>query len=265
MPLDPTIQAIVDQGASADGPKMSEQTPEQARAAYALVGALSGGPAALASIDNRTIPGSAGDLPIRVYRPTEDGPLPVILFFHGGGWTIGSVDTHDIPCQHLAALSGCIVVSVEYRLAPEHPFPAAVDDCWAALQWVAANASDLDGDGDRVGVAGDSAGGNLAAVMTHLAHDNGGPTIGFQGLVYPAVDASMSFPSIEDNGQVAFLTDDTMRWFTDQYAPDESVRDDPRISPMRRHDLSGLPPALVITAEYDPLRDEGEAYGKRLA
>ena len=264
MPLDPTIQMLVDQMRSADRPPMSETSPAEARQAYLMLSAISGPPADLASIDDLVVPGPAGDIPVRLYRPSGAEVLPIVVYFHGGGFTIGSIETHDLPCQQLAAQSGCVVASVDYRLAPEHPFPAAIDDCWAATRELARRAAELGADAARLAVAGDSAGGNLAAVVTHLAHDEGGPDIAFQLLIYPAVDARMSFPSIKENGDVPFLSEDTMRWFWGNYAGGQDIDVDPKASPLERADLTGLPPAMVITAEYDALRDEGEAYSEAL-
>jgi acetyl esterase len=243
---------------------MADATPEQLREGYKLVAAMSGSPAELASTVDRTIPGPAGDLPIRVYTPNGDGPFPLVAFFHGGGFTIGSIETHDIVCQQLAAGVEAVVVSVEYRLAPEHKFPAAFDDATAATTWIHAHAAELGGDPERFAVAGDSAGGNLAAGVCHHARDSGGPPIRFQLLIYPTLDARMGHPSIKENFDALFLGEDTMSWFFDHYASTPGDKLDPRLSPLLAADFAGLPPALIITAEYDPLRDEGEEYGEKL-
>ena len=200
---------------------------------------------------------------MRVYRPESETPLPVVVYFHGGGFVIGDISTHDTTCQRLAAGVPAVVVSVDYRLAPEHRFPAAVEDCDAATAWVAAHAAELGGDPARLAVAGDSAGGNLAAVVARHARDAGGPAIAFQLLVYPATDMTGSLPSHTENGKGYLLTSDTMAWFLDNYLAGENVSD-PDASPLFAGDLGGLPPALVVTAEFDPLRDEGEAYAERL-
>ena len=201
---------------------------------------------------------------MRIYTPQGSGPFPVLVYFHGGGWVIGNVDTHDPTCRTLTNAAGCVVVSVDYRLAPEHKFPAAVDDCYAATQWVAANAAAINGDSSRIAIGGDSAGGNLTAVVAIEARDKGGPPLVFQLLVYPVTDYSFSTPSYRDNGDGYLLTKDSMVWFWDHYLRSEADGQDYRASPLRASDLTGLPPALVITAEYDPLRDEGEAYAARL-
>ena len=262
MPLDPTTAAVLAQLAEADAPPMSQLPPAAARELYAQMQP----PAPeleVGAVEERMIPGPAGELPVRIYRPAGDGPFPVHVFFHGGGWVIGDLDTHDADCRELCRGAGCIVVAVHYRLAPEHPFPAAPEDCYAATAWAAAHAEALGGRAGPVTIGGDSAGGNLAAVVALAARDRGGPEIALQLLVYPVTDAAMDSPSYEENGEGYLLTLDSMRWFWDHYCPPEQ-REDPRASPLRAADLSGLPPAVVLTAEYDPLRDEGLAYAERL-
>lgn len=265
MPADPLVQAILDRinEATAAGPSTWEQSVEDARAAYAGYCALAGDGGELAAIEDRTIPGPGGPVAIRIYRPSTDAGLPVVVFFHGGGHTIGSIDTHDPVCRQLARAADAVVVSVEYRLAPEHPFPAGVDDAYAATAWVATNGQALGADVSRLAVAGDSAGGNLAAVTAILARDRGGPPLRFQLLVYPNVDVTYAHPSIDENGDGHVLTKERILWFRHQYLGDGDPTD-PLASPLRTNDLSGLPPALVITAEMDPLRDEGAAYADRL-
>jgi acetyl esterase len=265
MPVTPEVQTILDFIAAAEGPPREELSPTELRESYGALNTVESRPE-MASVTDRVVPGPAGDIPVRVYVPTaEPGPRPVLVYFHGGGWVIGSVDTHDGTVRAVAEGSGVTVVSVDYRLAPEHPFPAAIDDCLAAVRWVVGNAADLDVDPARLAVGGDSAGGNLAAIAAHelLA---GGPDIRFQLLIYPVTDGTMSHPSIDENAEGYFLTKATMTWFWQQYVCDGDWTG-PRVSPLHAADeiLAGLPPALVITAEYDPLRDEGEAYAARLA
>lgn len=216
-------------------------------------------------VDDRLLPTEAGDLPVRVYTPEEavGANHGVLLWFHGGGWVIGDLDTADATCRHLANGSGAVVVSVDYRLAPEHRCPAALDDCAAALAWTAENGELLGADVSRVAVGGDSAGGHLAASLCQRTLREFGPDIDFQLLVYPVTDLTLSHPSIDENAEGYFLTKKTMLWFRDHYLGDQDPAD-AAVSPLRAEDLSGLPPALVITAEYDPLRDEGEAYARRL-
>jgi acetyl esterase len=265
MALDPQVKTVLDQLASLNGPPIQELGVTEARALLERLAAIGGPPAEVARVEDRTFAGPAGDVPVRIYRPTDDaGPQPVLVWFHGGGWVLGSIEGSDLTCRNLAAQSGVVIVSVGYRLAPEHPYPRGLDDCYAALVWVTATAGDLGVDPDRVAVGGDSAGGNLAAVVALAARDRGGPALRFQLLVYPVTDALMSHPSVRDNGQGYMLTDDSMKWFIELYLGDRGDPKDPLVSPVYADDLSGLPPALVITAEYDPLRDEGEAYGTRL-
>ena len=247
---------------------MDEVTPESMRAGYSALAAQGG--AEMAEVVDRVIPGPDGsDLPIRSYRPYGAGERPpVVVYLHGGGWTIGDLQTHDEPCRALAAGTGAVVVSVDYRLAPEHPFPAAVDDAYAAACFVAGNAEDLGVDADRLVVAGDSAGGNLAAVVSLLARDRSGPTIALQVLIYPAVDFDFDsgrWPSLEENATGYFLHLETMRWFADCYGGTGLLAGDPSAAPIRATDHSGLPPVHVSVAGFDPLRDEGLGYAEALA
>jgi acetyl esterase len=211
-----------------------------------------------------TAEGPHGPIPLRLYRHGEgSSPCPALVYFHGGGWVIGDLDTHDTLCRQLALASGCVVVSVDYRMGPEHPFPAAVDDAVAATRWLAAQAGALGLDATRLAVGGDSAGGNLAAVVALALR--GERPLAFQLLIYPATDQHPTHASRQRNAQGYLLTEDTMRWFHDHYLTDPALVDDWRASPLRHPDLSGLPPALVLTAGYDPLRDEGVAYAQRLS
>jgi acetyl esterase len=199
---------------------------------------------------------------LRVYRPVKNEKLPALVYFHGGGWTIGDIDTHDVLCRQLAAGARCVVISVDYRLAPEHAFPVAVDDCFAATRYVAENAAQLNIGGMAVG--GDSAGGNLAAVVSLMAREAGGPAVAFQLLIYPATDQRAGTPSHERNAQGYLLTRDAIRYFRRAYLPNEADWTDWRASPLLAKSHANLPPALVVTAGYDPLLDEGRAYAERL-
>jgi acetyl esterase len=219
----------------------------------------------VAHVEDLEIPGPHGDIPIRIYRPESSSALPVLVYYHGGGWVIGSIDSHDATTRELANRVGCVVVSVDYRLAPEHPYPVPIDDCFSALQWVHAHASELGGDPDRLAVAGDSAGGNLTAVVSLLARDAGGPPLVYQLMIYPVTDHEFESVSMRENATGYFLEVEGMRWFYGHYLQgDLSQGNDWRVSPMRAPDVANLPPAMIITAEFDPLRDQGEAYADRL-
>ncbi|GLZ48369.1 alpha/beta hydrolase [Actinomycetospora sp. NBRC 106375] len=264
MPLDPQIEALlaqmVEQGARAP----ESMTVAENRAMIEEFAGLGGPPAQLARVEDTTAPGQEGDIPVRVYVPPGDGPLPVVVFYHGGGWVIGSLDSHDAVCRALAARSGCLVAAVDYRLAPEHRFPAAVDDAYAALTWAGEKIGGFGGDPGRLAVAGDSAGGNLAAVVSQLAKERGGPRVAFQLLIYPATDRFDDSPSMSENVAGPLLSRAWIEWFYGCYlhSPDQGA--DPRFSPGRHDDLGGLPPALLVTAEFDPLRDQGAAYVGKL-
>jgi acetyl esterase len=263
MPLHPALKPVLEQLEALPGPKLHELPPEQARLAFAAL-PLPAPEIALPEVRDLRIPGPAGEIPLRLYRPRE-GRLPVLVYFHGGGWVIGDLESHDPVCRELAQRSGCAVLAVHYRLAPEHPYPAAVEDCFAATCWVAEHAAELDLAGDRLAVGGDSAGGNLAAVVSLLARDRGGPRLRLQLLVYPVTDADFTRASYAENGRGFFLERPMMDWFWGHYVPDPARRREPECAPLRAVNLVGLPPALVLTAEFDPLRDEGEAYAVRLA
>jgi acetyl esterase len=263
MPLDPGLKFVLDQLAANPGPQLHELPVAQARAFFDQM-QLPRPEVKVAEVNDRRIPGPCGEIPIRIYRPEGRPPFPALVYFHGGGWVIGSIETHDASCRDLANRAGAVVVSVEYRLAPESRFPAAAEDCYAATQWVAANAAALGVDPKRIGVGGDSAGGNLAAVVALMARDRRGPALRHQLLIYPVTDADFSRPSYRENAEGYLLTTRAMEWFWGHYVPDVAQRAEPYAAPLRAPELAGLPPAFVITAEYDPLRDEGEAYARRL-
>lgn len=242
-----------------------DATPQARRAAMTKMTANPSFPKhPVHAVEDRTIPGPGGAIPVRVFRPSAATGLPVLVWFHGGGWVTGTLDTHDQLGRLLADHVGAVVVSVDYRLAPEAKFPAAADDCLAAYEWVLAHADEVGGDGARVAIGGDSAGGNLAAVVALDARAKGLPQPKLQLLVYPVTDYEFDSAAMVDNAKGYFLEAESMRWFYEQYARTPADFDDARFSPVRASDLAGVARAVVITAEYDPLRDQGEAYAQRL-
>ncbi|MGG1678398.1 alpha/beta hydrolase fold domain-containing protein [Neobacillus sp. NRS-1170] len=261
--IDPQAWFILKQLESAGAPPLELLTPDQARLA-ADFRLLAGAPEEVAKVENRTIPVPGGEIPVRIYTPAGEGPFPALVYYHGGGWVIGNLDTVEVPCRMLANRAGCVVVSVDYRLAPEHKFPTAAEDSYAAVKWVAQYAASIQVDPERIAVGGDSAGGNLAAVVSLMARDQGGPSLAYQMLIYPVTNHSYDTKSYQENADGYFLTKNTMVWFWNHYLRDEHDGKNPYASPLLAEDLSGLPPALVITAGFDPLRDEGEAYAQRL-
>jgi acetyl esterase len=247
---------------------IEDLTPAESRAQLATFARLLGGPAApVAAVENLIIPGPAGDIPARLYRPLNapDGPLPILVFYHGGGWIQGDLETHDQPCRLLANGSGGLVLSVDYRLAPEHKFPAGVDDALAAFRWVRDNGAEIGADVNRIAVGGDSAGGNLSVVVCQQIAQAGETGPMFQLLIYPATDHRLATHSFDLFADGFFLTRERIEWYLQLYMDDlESQGPDPRFSPIMTKDLSGQPPALIITAGFDPLRDEGSDYHQRL-
>jgi acetyl esterase len=263
MPIDPQAKVLLD---------LMPPMPDFATLDLALIragmaqGPLGAGdPEPVAKVENRSLPGAAGDVPVRVYTPSlGTGPLPGLVFFHGGGFVLCNLDTHDGICRSLANAAGCVVVSVDYRLAPENPYPAAPDDCYAVTEWVAKNGGELGIDVSRLAIGGDSAGGNLTAVVALMARDRGGPKLRFQLMIYPVTDCAFDTPSYRENAEGYFLTTGMMRWFWEKYLANPAQAGEAYASPLRAQDVANLPPGLCITAGYDPLRDEGEAYAERL-
>jgi len=267
MPLDPVLKAFLDQVASLGGPKTWEMQPAEARESFAALMQLAGPKdVPIGKVANIAIPVAHGELAARSYAAVAAGgeALPTLVFFHGGGWVIGNVDTHDGLCRMLANESGCRVISVEYRLSPESKFPEAVDDAFAALEWIEKNAADLGVDANRLAVGGDSAGGALAAVMTQMAKAKGAPKLAFQLLLFPVTQIGAETKSLRDFAEGYFLERKTLDWFYAHYLPGDADKTDSRISPLLAKDFSGLPPAYIMLAGFDPLHDEGQHYAEKL-
>jgi acetyl esterase len=265
MPLHPTAEMMIQLLDDAGMTLTSDTTPQARRDAMIAVTTNAALPKqAVFDVQDRTIPGPAGRIPVRVYRPHDATGLPVLLWFHGGGWVTGNLDTHDQVCRLLCDAVGVVVVSVDYRLAPEAKFPAAADDCMSAYEWVLEHADDVGGDAHRVAIGGDSAGGNLAAVVALCARHEGRPQPKLQLLVYPVTDYEFDSPAMVDNAKGYFLEAESMRWFYEHYASCDADFAEWKFSPMRAPEVAGVAPAVVVTAEFDPLRDQGEYYGKRL-
>jgi acetyl esterase len=264
--LHPEARALLESMDAQGLPPLKGQDPVQARLRRVETAkALGGEPEVLGRVDDLSIPGPAGKIPVRVYASERDGLRPALIYFHGGGFVFGNLETHDMVCRALAKESGAVVISVDYRLAPEHRFPAAVEDAHAATVWVAANAEHLGIDARRIAVGGDSAGANLATVAATRCRDAGGPVLAAQVLLYPVTDlSSFETASHRELGEGYLLTRASMEWFNEHYLASTDLTRHPEASPLLASDLSGLPPTLVITAEFDPLRDEGEAYAQRL-
>ncbi len=264
--LHPEVRALLETIDAQGAPPLETQDPVEARAGRLEGMKLMGGqPEALNRVEDVSIPGPGGDIPLRIYASEHGGLRPALVYFHGGGFVFGNLDTHDAVCRAIAKQSGAVVVSVDYRLAPEHKFPAAVEDSYAATVWVAANAERLGIDASRIAVGGDSAGGNLAIVVAMRCRDAGGPALSAQVLIYPVTDSSsLETTSHREFAEGYFLTRAAMDWFTGHYLASPDQKRHLEVSPLLAPNLSGLPPALVITAEFDPLRDEGEAYAQRL-
>jgi len=263
MALDPQMKALLDQMAAAKVPAFHTLTPEQARLGRR---ASQGEPEPVAHVEDRTIPGPGGEIPVRIYVPQGNGPFGVLVYFHGGGWVVGNIEMTDQPCRMLTNAGRCVTISVDYRLAPEHKFPAGPEDCYAATKWAADNAAALNCDPARIAVGGTSAGATLAAAVALMARDRGGPRVAYQLLVYPATTSVLETAShrqfAKDNYYILSRAD--MEWFWGHYLGSEADRTNPYACPAYATTLRGVAPAFVITAEFDPLRDEGEAYAARL-
>lgn len=266
MPLDPQAKALLDFVGITTMPGVETMTPEAARerAKMFLEARKQMGIEPVHNVRDSTIPGPAGEIPIRIYSPDIPRPAPALIYFHGGGWVLGNIDGHDNVCRSITNRAQCMVISVDYRLAPEAKFPAAVEDSYAATEWIANHAGELGIDAQRIAVGGDSAGGNLAAVVSHMARDQNGPKLVYQLLIYPGTDMRMTAPSIEENAEGPLLTKASMVWFRGHYLRGDEDKVNPLASPLLSSNFGDLPAAFILTAECDPLRDEGEEYGRRL-
>jgi acetyl esterase len=264
MALHPQCKAFLDMLASTGAPPIERLPLAEARAVRSEMVEAGGPEEPVAEVQNRSVPGPGGPIAVRVYRPEKSQTLPALVFFHGGGFVICNLETHDRMCRSLANQSGCAVISVDYRLAPENKYPAAVDDAYAATRYIAEHAAEFAVDPNRIAVGGDSAGGTLATVVSLLARDRGGPRLKFQLLIYPLVDVNDQSPSMQLFSKDHFLTREGMDWFMESYLPSREAGLEPSASPMNATSLRGLPPAMIVTAECDPLRDQGEAYARKL-
>ena len=267
MPLDPVLKSFLDQMAAVPGPKMWDMTPADARQAFVALLQLAGPKdVPIGKTENLAAPGPRGEIPVRLYSPVAAGSeaLPVLVYYHGGGFVIGDLDTHDGLCRMIANDAGCRVVAVHYGLAPENKYPAAVDDAFAALTWVESSAARLGVDANRIAVGGDSAGGALAAVVAQMAKHRGSPNLVFQMLLFPVTQIGGDTSSLREFAVGYFLEKKTLDWFFAHYLPENTETSNPKISPLRAKDVSGLPPAYVVLGGYDPLHDEGLQYAEKL-
>lgn len=267
MPLDPAMKALLDQLAAQPAPKLYEVAIVDARAIFSgLLKAVGAQNAPIGKLSNVGCPGPAGEIPLRIYTPVAatSEAMPTLVYFHGGGFVVGDLDAYDGLCRMLANDTRVRVIAVDYRLAPEHKYPAAIEDSYAALVYIEANAAELGVDANRIAVGGDSAGGAIAAVVTQMARDSGGPRIAFQLLLFPVMQIGEETNSLRDHAEGCFLERSTLDWFYKCYLPTGADTRDARISPLAVASLSGLPPAYLMTAEFDPLHDEGVRYAKAL-
>lgn len=264
MPLHPEVEKLLAEFEAADLPLVNEVPPAIARRQMADLAPPVDLDHSARRIEDRTLAGPGGEIPLRVYQPPGEGPFPVVVFCHGGGWVVGDLHTHNALCNMLSSICRSIVVAVDYRLAPENRYPAAAEDAYAALCWAAENAAEIGGRPGKIVVVGDSAGGNLVTVATLMARDRGGPPVAGQVLVYPVIDCDFETSSYRTYAEGYMLTRSVMQWFWEQYTPKLERARETYVAPLHAASLENLPPALVITAEYDTLRDEGEAYARRL-
>ncbi len=265
MPLHPEVEAFLKALHKAGAMNMETVTPDEMRGLFEKMPLnYKDAPTEFLEVHEKNIPGPLREITLWIYKPPGNGSFPVLCYFHGGGFVCGNLKTHDPVCRLLALQTPCIVVAVEYSLAPEYKFPVAPEDCYAAIEWVSQNAEILYGDKERVTVGGDSAGGNLAAVVSLMARDRNGPSLNSQLLVHPVTIMISSTHSYEEYGEVYFITKEMIAWFNDHYLEGQDDKNHPYASPLLASDLGNLPPAFILTGEYDPLRDEGEIYATRL-
>lgn len=264
MTLDPQVQKLLESLKGRKVKPIEERTAEEYRGQINFYKAMLGTPKEVANIEDRMIPVENGEIPIRIYTPKGKGPFPVFIYLHGGGFVIGDIDVGNTVCCNIANGSNCIVVSVGYRLAPEHKFPVALQDSIKATKWVADNANSINADSSRIAIGGDSAGGNMATVISSLSRKEGYPSIKYQVLIYPMTNMDFDTKSYRENGEGYILTRESAMWFVRQYLNDEEEKNNPLVAPMLAENLEGLPPALIITAQYDPLRDDGSLYASKL-
>ncbi|HEY9850275.1 MAG TPA: alpha/beta hydrolase [Leptolyngbyaceae cyanobacterium] len=264
MPLDPQVQVLLEQIAQLEWPSVDTLNPVQAREQFAKFRGKPLKRPKIGSVENRTIPSQGGEIPIRIYLPEGVAPFPVLVFFHGGGWVLGDLDAVDSCCRSWCKDAGCVVVSVDYRLAPEHKFPAPVEDAYAATLWVVNNASSINGDANQIAVAGDSAGGNLAAAVTLMARDRGTPALIYQVLIYPVTQYGFDTESYREYAEGYGLKKAEMVWFWHHYLAKPEDGKNPYASPLFAESLANLPPAMIMTAECDVLRDDAILYAEKL-
>ena len=264
MALDSQIQEIINQTKAANNPPLSSQTLKEIREAPHRLKLLAIESESVAEITNLSIPGEGGAISIRLYHPSRKQPLPMLIYFHPGGYVKGDIESHDPLYRAMANSAEVIVIAVDYRLAPEHPYPAALEDGYSALKWAEEHGRDYGGDPKRIAVGGESSGGNLAAALAILARDRGGPHICYQALIYPPLDYTNSLPSHKEFREGYLLDEDSILWYASQYVPEGVEKASPLISPLFVENVEGLPPTLLLTCGYDPLRDEGEAYADKL-
>jgi len=262
--IDPQVEEYLHDLSERGLPPLYRLSLQEARETYRDLCVPDGRPESVADVTDRSVPGPDGEVPIRTYEPVGDGPHPSVVFFHGGGWILGGLETHDALCRALANASNCVVTAVDYRLAPEHPFPAALEDCYAATRWVAANAETVGAEPGALATCGDSAGATLAAGVSFVVRDRDGPAVDYQVLAYPPTNHAFGTESYTENAQGYFLTREDMKRFWRGYLRSEHDGSHPYASPLRAGDLRGLPPTLIATCGFDPLRDEGRAFADRL-